>query len=94
MMAQQIDADMTSISPQVEQKKAMNIALAHYQQQNPSLLADDLTIENEHAKLMVRLDENQTAQMVYLVDFFVATNEPARPFFFIDANSGEVLQTW
>ncbi|ASU23710.1 hemagglutinin [Vibrio qinghaiensis] len=94
MMAQQIDADMTSISPQVEQKKAMNIALAHYQQQNPSLLAGDLTIENEQAKLMVRLDENQTAQMVYLVDFFVATNEPARPFFFIDAMSGEVLETW
>ncbi|NAX17726.1 MULTISPECIES: zinc metalloprotease EmpA [unclassified Vibrio] len=94
MMAQQIDSDVVSTSPQVEQKQAVSIALTHYQQQNPSLTSADLVTENERAQLMVRLDENQMAQMVYLVDFFVATNEPARPFFFIDANSGDVLQTW
>nr|MBF4396092.1 hemagglutinin [Vibrio anguillarum] len=72
MLAQQIDSDVVSTSPQVEQKQAVSIALTHYQQQNPSLTSADLVTENERAQLMVRLDENQMAQMVYLVDFFVA----------------------
>lgn len=94
VVAQQIDADVASTSPQVEQQQAINIALSYYQQQAPSLVTQDLKTENENAKLMVRLDENQIAHVVYLVDFFVATSEPSRPFFFIDAMSGEVLQTW
>lgn len=51
-------------------------------------------MENESVQLMVRLDDNQQAQLVYLVDFFVASETPSRPFYFISAETGEVLDQW
>jgi len=90
MMAQGIGADLATTSPTLDEKQAVAAAVSAYQGQSVT----KLNVENENAKLMVRLDESQTAQVVYMVDFFVAAEEPARPFYFIDAMTGQVLQHW
>ncbi|CAH6813538.1 Neutral protease [Vibrio chagasii] len=89
-MAQGISDDLSHITPKLNQEQAIEAALSSHR----SFTVGKKSIENKNAKLVVRLDENQTAQVVYLVDFFVASNYPERPFFFIDAMTGEVLQKW
>ncbi|WP_100751675.1 M4 family metallopeptidase [Vibrio salilacus] len=89
-MAQGISADVTTLTPSLDHKQAIAVAVSDYQAQ--SLSAD--RVENQNAKLMVRLDQNQTAQMVYMVDFFVAAEKPERPFYFIDAMTGGVIEHW
>ncbi|MEZ8061763.1 MULTISPECIES: M4 family metallopeptidase [Vibrio] len=89
-MAQGISGDLSSITPKLNKKQAIAAALSAHK----TLVVDNISVENKNAKLMVRLDENQIAQMVYLVDFFVASDHPERPFYFIDAITGEVLQKW
>ncbi|CAH6806761.1 Neutral protease [Vibrio chagasii] len=89
-MAQGISDDLSHIAPILNQEQAIEAALSSHR----SFTVGKKSIENKNAKLVVRLDENQTAQVVYLVDFFVASNYPERPFFFIDAMTGEVLQKW
>ncbi|CAH7474969.1 Neutral protease [Vibrio chagasii] len=89
-MAQGISDDLSHIALKLNQEQAIEAALSSHR----SFTVGKKSIENKNAKLVVRLDENQTAQVVYLVDFFVASNYPERPFFFIDAMTGEVLQKW
>lgn len=89
-MAQGISGDLSSIAPKLNQEQAIEAALSAHR----TFTVGKKSIENKNAKLMVRLNENQVAQVVYLVDFFVASNYPERPFFFIDAMTGEVLQKW
>ncbi|WP_318014108.1 M4 family metallopeptidase [Paucibacter sp. TC2R-5] len=50
---------------------------------------------NDQVQLYVRLNENNVAQLVYLVSFLNGQGDhPSRPHFIIDANSGAVLQKW
>ncbi|EOV0105895.1 PepSY domain-containing protein, partial [Vibrio vulnificus] len=91
-MAQGLAADLPSVSVNLDQQQA--IALGKQRHQAKHANAKALNTENETAQLMVRLDANNKAQLVYLVSFFVAEEEPSRPFMFIDANSGEILQVW
>lgn len=93
VMAKGIADDVSVLLPAFDQKQAISFAKSSYENKS-SLVASDTKTENENAKLMVRLDENNQAQLVYMVDFFVATDTPARPFFFIDATTGQVLKTW
>ncbi|QMV16861.1 M4 family metallopeptidase [Vibrio spartinae] len=92
VVAEGIADDISVASPAIELKEAISIAKSYYQQQTISI--DAAEIENEKAELLVRLDENNHAQLVYQVDFFVADDQPARPFFFIDATNGDVIKTW
>ncbi|WP_456295223.1 M4 family metallopeptidase [Vibrio sp. AK197] len=92
IMAQGISGDVASVKPQLNDKQVLQIAKSDYQRQMQ--LTGTLSTENDSAKLMVRLDDNQQAQLVYMVNFFVPSEQPARPFFFIDANSGAIVKHW
>jgi vibriolysin len=87
-MAQGIADDVATIQPSVDQAKALNIAKSHFATQQS---LSNIQTKNENIKLMVRLDKNSTAQLVYLIDFL---SGPERPFFFIDATTGQVLESW
>lgn len=51
--------------------------------------------ENDQATLYVKLDKNNVARLVYLVSFVIEdADHPSRPHFFIDANTGAVLERW
>lgn len=94
MMAQGIEADVATVKPTLDEKQAIAKAADNFSAANASFVGQDLPMENQSAVLMVRLDDQQQAQLVYLVNFFVASDTPARPFYFIDANSGEVVKQW
>lgn len=54
------------------------------------------TTENDQSKLFVRMNDNNVAQLVYLVSFVTksSTDQPSRPHFLMDANTGAVIQQW
>jgi pseudolysin/vibriolysin len=58
-------------------------------------LARIFEAENEEAKLYVKQKANGVAHLIYVVSF-TATNtpEPTRPYYMLDANTGEVLDKW
>ncbi|TRX75522.1 M4 family metallopeptidase [Pseudomonas mangiferae] len=62
--------------------------------QAKSLKAQGRTTLNDKADLVVRLNSENVAQLAYVVSYFIPGNEPSRPFFIIDANSGSVLEQW
>ncbi|MEI8596024.1 M4 family metallopeptidase [Photobacterium sp. Hal280] len=93
-MAQNVEQDLPLIQAGIDEKQALNIAKAHHASLHSPQLTGELPLENEQVTLMVRLDENNLAELVYQVSFFVASDEPSRPYFFIDANTGDVLDTW
>ncbi|SHO55967.1 M4 family metallopeptidase [Vibrio quintilis] len=92
VMAKGIADDVSTITPSIDQKQALSIAKAHFKRDKN--LSETPIPEHENAKLMVRLDKNEQAQLVYMVDFFVADEHPTRPFFFIDAETGDILKSW
>ncbi|QNM96862.1 M4 family metallopeptidase [Chitinimonas koreensis] len=76
-------------------KPTMPAAMVLAQAKNLALKGKSAKVENEQAKLYVKLDANGRARLVYLVSFFVEdASAPSRPHFFIDANTGAVLERW
>ncbi|MCC2521891.1 M4 family metallopeptidase [Vibrio coralliilyticus] len=92
VMAQGISGDLATVAPTLDEKQA--IAAAKNAFKKHSLGASDAPFENSQSKLMVWLDDSQTAKVVYMVDFFVAAKVPRRPFYLVDATTGEVLKHW
>ena len=51
-------------------------------------------LENQSAELMIKIDSG-TPRLVYKTSYFSAADgKPTRPMAFIDANSGEIIETW
>lgn len=51
--------------------------------------------ENDQAKLYVKMGKNNVAHLVYVVSFNATnTEEPRRPFYMLDANTGVVIDHW
>jgi Zn-dependent metalloprotease len=51
--------------------------------------------ENEQAKLYVKLGKDDVAHLIYVVSFNATnTDEPRRPFYMLDANTGVVISNW
>lgn len=91
-MAQGVANDIINVSPALNSQSALEAAKADFTQSQKTLTS--APFENENTRLVVRLDDQQNAQLVYLVDFFVAGNDPTRPFYIIDADTGEILKQW
>jgi Zn-dependent metalloprotease len=82
----QIQQDLPSVTPVLSASQVL--------EQAKGLKAGGFDTQNEKVALVVRLNRSNTAQLVYLVSFLVDGPTPSRPFFIIDANSGEVLKQW
>jgi Zn-dependent metalloprotease len=53
--------------------------------------------ENEKSDLMIWVDDNDRAHLVYVVSYFADSAQggaPTRPFVIVDANNGRVLKQW
>ncbi|MBA8733491.1 M4 family metallopeptidase [Chromobacterium violaceum] len=81
-----IQADLASAKPTLSSAQVLSQAKALKANGNPTY--------NDKAELVVRLNERNVAQLVYLVSFVVDGKEPSRPHLIIDANSGQVLKQW
>jgi pseudolysin/vibriolysin len=86
-MIRNIDKDLVSVKPLYSDKQILSMAKTQ---------ARAHTTENEQAKLYVKLDANNKAQLVYAVSFMDNSHpgKPSRPHFLIDANTGKVLEQW
>lgn len=82
-----IGQDLTSVTPALSQHGVLS--------QAKGLAKHNGRFENEQAKLYVKLDAQGKAQLVYMVSFLTSDGDhPTRPHFFIDANTGKVLEQW
>ncbi|WHI46850.1 M4 family metallopeptidase [Microbulbifer sp. JMSA004] len=59
-----------------------------------SMPAIKLNAQNQKKELYVYVDENDQARLAYLVNWVEYGEEPTRPFYFIDALTGEVIKQW
>ncbi|MEW5251155.1 M4 family metallopeptidase [Microbulbifer sp. 2201CG32-9] len=53
-----------------------------------------LAARNPNQRLYIYLDQNNRSRLAYLVNWVEYGDEPSRPFYFIDARTGEVLEHW
>lgn len=92
-----IEKDTPSVNLATTNPKLIlsNVKATYLKQIN--LTSDNAVIKNETTKLGYYLDKTNTAHLVYSINFFVdhkQGNQPSRPFFIVDANSGKVLKHW
>lgn len=81
-----IERDLPSIRPIFSKNDALIQAKTH---------AQIFETENEQAKMFVKRGENGVAHLVYVVSFNATnTDEPRRPFYMLDANTGAVISHW
>ncbi len=80
--------DLNSVTPLYSSAQALTLA--------KTKSGANGSTENEQAKLYVKLGQRNVAQLIYVVSFLTktTTNEPTRPYFMIDANTGAVLDKW
>ncbi|MDN3649746.1 M4 family metallopeptidase [Reinekea marina] len=96
-----IASDLPQMTPTYDGKEILNYALEQHslrtQGVRPSQSAIKnklMQLENKQQNLWVRLNDNDEAQLVYLVSWMDYSAEPTRPHYFIDAMTGEVLEHW
>ena len=81
----QIENDLQSITPNLSLKSALQAAGIQAQK----------AIENEEQQLLIFIDKDAKAHLAYYYSFVTHSDEgPSRPTYYIDANSGKILDTW
>ncbi|GGY12179.1 M4 family metallopeptidase [Paludibacterium paludis] len=81
-----IAADLPSVTPALSREQVLA--------QTKALKTRGYPTRNDKAELLIRLNEKNTAQLIYLVSFVVTGTAPSRPHFIVDAMSGQVLAQW
>lgn len=83
-----IDKDLPSVTVKLSQADAISLLKSN------ALKESEKDTYNEQAKLVVMMNKNRKAELVYLTSFVVNGKNPSRPTAFIDPNSGKVLAQW
>jgi len=86
-----VQTDLTSVTPRLNS----NAVLARLKTHVHTVLIGGTTISNPQADLFVYPQDNGPARLVYRVSYFVDDpSHPTRPTAIIDANTGEVINSW
>lgn len=95
--------EVPSVRPSIKAFDAVDRAMTHViTQRNQqgiahgagSVAALQLAAKNQAQQLYVHIDDQDRARLAYLVNWVEYGDEPSRPFVFIDAQTGEVLEHW
>ncbi|OZB58070.1 MAG: peptidase [Lysobacterales bacterium 14-68-21] len=90
-LAQNLDSDLVSVSPRLTAAKALDALKSHA---HTSLVGGN-TIGNQQADLFVYPQDNGPARLVYRTSYVAHDNgQVSRPTAIVDANTGEVIQSW
>ena len=90
-LAQNLDSDLVSVTPRLTPAKALAALKSHAH----TLLAAGVSVRNEQSDLFVYPQDNGPARLVYRTSYVAAGNgQVSRPTAIIDANTGEVIQSW
>ncbi|CED60839.1 Putative metalloproteinase [Moritella viscosa] len=83
--------DIFDITPSMTKVDALLRAKHLSMPVSPLIMSQSIVTENEASRLAVWQDDDGVARLVYEVSFFQSAGEPSRPYYIIDAQSGEVL---
>ncbi len=83
-----IEKDITNTIPSLNSKEVLKIA-----KKNVPVIENDV-IKNEKAQLYVRINENNKAELIYLVSFNVESYNVQRPYYMVNAQTGEIISSW
>jgi len=91
-----IASDLQDVKPTLSAAEALKKGKWLSTPASPLLMAKSIPIifENETSRLAIWQDKNGTARLVYEVSFVQHGDEPSRPYYIIDAKTGEVLFTF
>jgi len=79
-----------SVTPHLSGAQAISALQAHAH----TTLTGGASIRNKKADLYVYPQDNGSPRLVYLTSYFVASSQPSRPTAIVDAQTGEVIQSW
>ncbi|MBU2713221.1 M4 family metallopeptidase [Zooshikella harenae] len=87
-----LDEHNLEVTPGLTEEQALHVAVE--QSGHTGLVQDK--IEHNNKKLWIYAEDVTNPRLVYEVSYFThtASGEPTRPFFIIDAHTGEVLDHW
>ncbi|WP_250460859.1 M4 family metallopeptidase [Microbulbifer litoralis] len=95
--------EVPAVTPSIKAANALQRAMDHTinlrAQQGQisgalSVPALQLAAKNRRQQLYIHIDDQDRARLAYLVSWVEYGDEPTRPFYFIDALTGEVLEHW
>ncbi|WP_308367243.1 MULTISPECIES: pre-peptidase C-terminal domain-containing protein [unclassified Microbulbifer] len=98
-----LTVEVPSVQPSIKAEnaleRAMSQAINNRVQQGLvtgalSVPALKLAAKNPRQQLYIHVDDQDRARLAYLVNWVEYGDEPSRPFYFIDALTGEVLEHW
>ncbi|KTD75702.1 M4 family metallopeptidase [Legionella waltersii] len=87
-MTTDIEADLSFTSPAIDEMTALEITKGKVR-----LKKNDF-IKNEKAELYIHLDDNNKAELIYLVSFNVEGSNTQRPFYMVNAQTGKIISSW
>ena len=79
-----------SVTPRLSAGQAIASLKSHAH----TMLLAGAGISNQKADLFVYPQDNGSPRLVYLTSYFVSGAHPSRPTAIVDANTGEVIQSW
>lgn len=98
-----LELEVPSVRASIKADNAMERAMGHLINQRAqqgllrgalSLPALKLAAKNQTKTLYIHVDAQNQAHLAYLVSWVEYGEQPSRPFYFIDALTGEVLEHW
>jgi vibriolysin len=96
-----IGNDISTVTPSFDGKAVLEKAMSHRLSQTQSQTGTGQSVsalasfaQNKQQQLLVHLDENNKARLVYLVSWVEYGVEPSRPTMLIDAHTGAVIKEW
>ncbi|MCH9692571.1 MAG: M4 family metallopeptidase [Gammaproteobacteria bacterium] len=98
-----LKSELPSVRPMVEATGAMERAMLHSIEQRArqgriqgtfSVPTLKLVAKNQKQQRYIYIDTQNRARLSYLVNWVEHGSQPSRPFYFIDALNGEILEYW
>ncbi|WP_346836441.1 pre-peptidase C-terminal domain-containing protein [Microbulbifer sp. SAOS-129_SWC] len=98
-----LSLDVPSIKASIKADNALRRAMDHTVNQRAqqgllkgaqSLSALRMAAKDQHRELLVYVDAQNHGRLAYLVSWVEYGDAPSRPFYFIDALTGEVIEHW
>ena len=92
----QKDLDRQISSRRIKPEEALQHAI-NYHLPTPGKIHHDRVISEKSSNLNIVINDDQSAQLIYVVTFFSETTqggEPRKPITFVNANTGEILRSW
>jgi len=89
-----IASNLSDIKPKVSLAGALRKAKSLSAPASPLGITQSISVENESSRLAVWQDKSGAARLVYEVSFFQHGDEPSRPYYILDAKTGDILHAF